>query len=81
MRYSIDRHSASILSPILPGYGRRCTGARSPLIYKRQSIGAFCIMDTTPRSFTAADKDDLVILAKAAVAELEMSRARRFLLM
>lgn len=68
-------------SPLVTGplYVRFYAGA--PLIYKRQSIGAFCIMDTTPRSFTAADKDDLVILAKAAVAELEMSRARRFLLM
>lgn len=54
--------------------------AGAPLIYKQQAIGSFCIIDDAPRLFTDADQKDLFILAKATVAELEMSRARRFLL-
>lgn len=54
--------------------------AGAPLIYRQQAIGSFCIFDNVPRLFTDADQKDLVVLAKATVAELEMSRARRFLL-
>ncbi|EWY35963.1 hypothetical protein N825_31920, partial [Skermanella stibiiresistens SB22] len=54
--------------------------AGAPLIYKQQAIGSFCIIDEIPRQFPEADQRDLVVLAKATVAELEMSRARRFLL-
>ena len=54
--------------------------AGAPIIYRQQAIGSFCIIDNVPRLFTDDDRNDLMVLARATVAELEMSRARRFLL-
>ncbi|EWY40738.1 hypothetical protein N825_32950 [Skermanella stibiiresistens SB22] len=66
-------------NPYVVGPPRIRFYAGAPLIYKQQAIGSFCIIDDAPRLFTNVDQQDLVVLAKATVAELEMSRARRFL--
>lgn len=66
-------------NPLVSGGPRIRFYAGAPLRYKRQPIGTFCIIDTAPRtSFTPEDRADLVTLANAAVAEMEMERARRF---
>ncbi|WP_198039054.1 GAF domain-containing protein [Skermanella stibiiresistens] len=67
-------------NPFVIGPPRIRFYAGAPLIYKQQAIGSFCIINKDPRSFSDTDRKDLVVLAKATVAELEMSRARRFLL-
>lgn len=67
-------------NPLVLGPSKIRFYAGAPLIYRQQAIGSFCIIDNVPRLFTDADQKDLVVLAKATVAELEMSRARRFLL-
>jgi GAF domain-containing protein len=60
-----------------PPYIRFYAGA--PLEYGGQRVGSFCVVDVEPRGFGERDRHDLKVLARAAVAELEMEKARRFL--
>jgi GAF domain-containing protein len=52
--------------------------AGAPLVHLGERVGTCCLIDTAPRAFSRADREDLETLAGAVVAELEISRAKRF---